>query len=149
MKHSHDMQALGYLLNRWGRQIELMRLWHGFPTIEATYRAFFGPGAWTGGRIPIPNIEADIVRLNLRILVLKQTEQDVLMVVYAFSTKPTGGYYSDQEKAEILSALWKRRVSETEVKSRAYFAKKQLLSNLTMVVSPNLASCHSKEPEFA
>lgn len=145
----HDMQALGYLLNRWGRQLELMRFWHGFPTIEATYRAFFGPGAFTGGRLPIPDIEADIIMLNLRILALRDHQQKALMVFYGFSTKPAGGYFSDTEKAAALGSMLKLAVSETELRFRVNCAKKQLLTNLTVVVSPNLANCHSKEAEVA
>lgn len=133
----HDMRALGYLLNRWGRTLELMRFWHGFPTIESVYRAFFGPSAFSSGRIPIPDIEADIVRINLRILALKQSYQDALIVFYGYSAKPEGGYFTDADKGRML------RLSEVELKSRLYFAKKQLLSNLKVVQSSNLRSCHS------
>lgn len=124
------MQSLGYLLNRWGRQIELMRFWHGFPTIEATYKAFFGPGGFSGGRLPIPDIEADIIVLNLKILALSRGHQDALLAFYGYSSKPSGGYYSDGEKASAL------RISVVELRSRIHFAKKMLLKGLKESCEP-------------
>lgn len=131
------MRAIGYLLNRWGRQLELMRMWHGFPTIEAVYRAFFGPSAFSSGRVPIPDVASDIVQLNLKILALKKAHQDALMIFYGYCANPNGGYYTDEQKARLL------KISTVEMRSRVYFAKKQLLSNLEVVQSPNLRNCHS------
>jgi hypothetical protein len=129
---NHELQVLGYLLNRWGRHLETLRLWHGYPTIEAVYRAFFGPGGYDSLRIPIPDTSADIIRLNLRILALRPREQDVLFVFYGCSTKPEGGYFSEAEKARMLSAHWKTRVTEREIQARIHIVKKQLLNSFRL-----------------
>lgn len=101
----YDQYEMGDLirrLRRWGRYLELLREWHGFPQIESCYKAFFGPSARHGQRIPIPDCDTEIVILNARILCLEDTQFEAISIWYGLSVKTEGGYFTGEEKAKLL-----------------------------------------------
>lgn len=102
---SYDRHEMGELidgLKRWGRYLERLREWHGYPQIESCYKAFFGPSARYGQRIPIPDCDSDVVVLNAKILCLNDEQFEAISIWYGLSVRETGGYWTGEDKARLL-----------------------------------------------
>jgi hypothetical protein len=98
----HEMGELIDALKRWGRYLEKLREWHGYPQIENCYKAFFGPSARHSQRIPIPDMDSEVVVLNAKILCLGDDQFEAIGIWYGLSVKETGGYWTGEEKARLL-----------------------------------------------